>query len=73
MLKILLPIFLASLVVACGTSDENAGAANSEKVRHVYNWADYIGEATIRDFEARTGSRSSTTSTTRPRCSTPSC
>jgi spermidine/putrescine-binding protein len=42
MLKRLLPIFLASLVVACGTSDESAGAANSEKVLHVYSWADYI-------------------------------
>jgi spermidine/putrescine-binding protein len=26
-----------------------------EKILHVYNWADYIGESTIRDFEARTG------------------
>ena len=30
-------------------------AAGEEKVLHVYNWADYIGENTIRDFEARTG------------------
>ena len=55
MLKIFLPIVLASLVVACGTGDENAAAATSEKVLHVYNWADYIAESTIRDFEARTG------------------
>jgi hypoxanthine-DNA glycosylase len=26
-----------ALVVACGTSDENAAAATSEKVLHVYN------------------------------------
>lgn len=55
MLRTFLPIFFASLLVACGISDENAGAANSEKVLHVYNWADYIAESTIQDFEARTG------------------
>jgi putrescine transport system substrate-binding protein len=28
---------------------------NDDKVLHVYNWADYVGESTIADFEARTG------------------
>jgi len=55
MLKLLLPIFLASLVVACGRGDENAADLKSGKVLHVYNWADYIAESTIQDFEARTG------------------
>jgi putrescine transport system substrate-binding protein len=26
-----------------------------QQVLHVYNWADYIGESTVKDFEARTG------------------
>jgi putrescine transport system substrate-binding protein len=55
MLKSLLPVLLATLLVACGTGDETATAAKSEKVLHVYNWADYIAESTIQNFEARTG------------------
>jgi len=55
MRQVLLPIILATFVAACGTKDENPADVQSEKVLHVYNWADYIGEATIRDFEARTG------------------
>jgi len=55
MLKILLPTFLAACLVACGSGNEPAAAAKSEKVLHVYNWADYVAESTIRDFEARTG------------------
>jgi putrescine transport system substrate-binding protein len=46
------------LVAACGGGQDNAGTApatGEEKVLHVYNWADYIGETTIADFEARTG------------------
>ena len=54
-LQVFLPIVLAAFVVACGTRDESAADAKSDKVLHVYNWADYIGESTIRDFEARTG------------------
>ena len=53
--KIVLPIILAAFAVACGTRDESAADTKSDKVLHVYNWADYIGESTIRDFEARTG------------------
>jgi len=55
MLKLLLSIFLASLLVACGTGDDTADTAEPEKVLHVYNWADYIAESTLQDFEARTG------------------
>jgi hypothetical protein len=40
MLRHLLPIFLASLLVACGTGDDTTATAELEKVLHVYNWAD---------------------------------
>jgi putrescine transport system substrate-binding protein len=46
------------LLAACGGGrDESPAAttASDEKVLNVYNWADYIGESTIADFEARTG------------------
>jgi putrescine transport system substrate-binding protein len=52
------------LLVGCGNSerDETPGAPAAaktataeEKVLHVYNWADYIAEDTIRNFETRTG------------------
>ena len=46
------------LLAACGGGRDEGGTASTageEKVLHVYNWADYIGESTIRDFEARTG------------------
>jgi putrescine transport system substrate-binding protein len=56
-LKVFLSIVLVAVVAACGSRDESAADAQSEKVLHVYNWADYIGESTIRDFEARTGIR----------------
>ena len=52
---------LATLLVvltACGSGRDEAGtapAANDEKVLNVYNWADYVAESTIEDFEARTG------------------
>jgi putrescine transport system substrate-binding protein len=46
------------LLVACDDrreSSANAVVGREEKVLHVYNWADYIGESTIADFEAKTG------------------
>src|SRR5512137_232812 len=46
------------VLAACGGGRDEArtvAAAGEEKVLHVYNWADYIGESTIADFEARTG------------------
>ena len=47
----------ALLLAACGGSDKAAerAPAPEEKVLHVYNWTDYIGETTIADFEAKTG------------------
>ena len=59
-----LAVVTACLMVGCGNSgrDDARGAsaaaktvAGEEKVLHVYNWADYIAEDTIRNFEARTG------------------
>ena len=48
---------LVQLAACGGGRDEarTASAASDEKVLHVYNWADYVGESTIADFEARTG------------------
>ena len=46
------------LLAACGGGREEGGhpaARQTEKVVHVYNWAEYIGESTISDFEAKTG------------------
>lgn len=65
--QVVLPIVLAACVAACGTRDETTADVRPEQVLYVYNWADYIAESTIRDFEARTGSstvRSSATSAT---------
>jgi len=49
---------LCIALTACGGDREPAGdpsGGGEEKVLHVYNWADYIGETTIADFETRTG------------------
>lgn len=46
------------LLAGCGGAGDDADAVivgQEEKVLHVANGADYIGESTIRDFEARTG------------------
>jgi putrescine transport system substrate-binding protein len=44
---------LASLALALGSGA--ALAQEEEKVLNVYNWSDYIGEETIRNFEKETG------------------
>lgn len=51
---------LLAMLTACGGKQpEEAGTSSTgndaPKVLHVYNWADYIAEDTISDFEARTG------------------
>jgi putrescine transport system substrate-binding protein len=55
----LTPVVLSLALAACGSGGDDARTAppiqGEEKVLYVYNWADYIGESTIRDFEARTG------------------
>jgi putrescine transport system substrate-binding protein len=46
------------LLAACGGRSGEAPAGHEpaeEKVLHVYNWVDFIGESTIADFEAQTG------------------
>lgn len=54
-LKVVLAMVLAAFVAACGSREEGAADVRPEQVVHVYNWADYVAESTIRDFEARTG------------------
>jgi len=52
---------IALAVAACGKKEEAkqadapGGAAEEEKVLHVYNWSDYIAEDTIKNFEEQTG------------------
>ena len=55
-----LPVLLAAavcLLAACGDGDPSPAPAPTaeEKVLNVYNWADYVGETTIADFESKTG------------------
>lgn len=47
-----------AMLAGCGDgSDVSAGqaAGPEDKILFVYNWADYIGQTTIADFEAKTG------------------
>ncbi len=44
---------LLALAAGCGRGP----AASTDRVVHIYNWADYIGPNTVRDFERRTGIR----------------
>jgi len=49
-----------ALLTACGSGKDQAASGESgaeSDVLHVYNWADYIGESTIRDFETRSGTK----------------
>lgn len=45
-----------AMVLACATlTVRPAAGADDSKVLNIYNWSDYIGETTIRDFEKETG------------------
>ncbi|HEY2339292.1 MAG TPA: extracellular solute-binding protein [Steroidobacteraceae bacterium] len=46
----------AAVLSACGTDASSTPAREARELR-VYNWADYIGQSTIADFEAQTGIR----------------
>ncbi|MEX1994867.1 MAG: polyamine ABC transporter substrate-binding protein [Steroidobacteraceae bacterium] len=50
---------ILALLPACGDQQEGASAggatAPEDKVLYVLNWSDYIGETTVKDFEAKTG------------------
>ena len=47
---------ISALLSGCGASSGGTGQAHAEeKVLHIYNWADYIGNDTIAKFEAQTG------------------
>lgn len=50
----LITIFIVSLA-AC--SRHPATEAHRERVLYLYNWADYIGKDTVKNFEAQTGIR----------------
>lgn len=47
------------LLAACGGKQDGEGggdaSAPEEKILFVLNWSDYVGETTIKDFEAKTG------------------
>jgi putrescine transport system substrate-binding protein len=45
----------AALLLAAGLLAGPVPAADDAKVLNIYNWSDYIGENTIRDFEKETG------------------
>jgi putrescine transport system substrate-binding protein len=58
--RCVLPAAALVLLAACGDKQEAASggggaAAPEEKVLFVLNWSDYIGDTTVRDFEAKTG------------------
>ncbi|MDQ0475346.1 polyamine ABC transporter substrate-binding protein [Labrys wisconsinensis] len=46
---------LCCAAAVAGLLAASAARADEEKVLHVYNWADYIGETTLADFEKETG------------------
>ena len=47
-------LVMAGALSACGRA---SSGAPRQRVLYVYNWADYIGKDTVRDFEAKTGIR----------------
>lgn len=49
------PACLLTLLFACGVALAEEAPVTEEKVLNVYNWADYIGETTVADFEAEFG------------------
>jgi putrescine transport system substrate-binding protein len=51
---LLVTVFLFALA-ACGRSASSP--SHRERVLYLYNWADYIGKDTVRNFEAKTGIR----------------
>ncbi len=50
-LRPLLTLSVAVIAALCGT----ARAQEEEKVLNIYNWSDYIGDDTIKNFEKETG------------------
>ena len=45
----------SALAGAAALALAGSAALAEDKVLHVYNWVDYIGETTIADFEKETG------------------
>ncbi|MGH8290763.1 MAG: polyamine ABC transporter substrate-binding protein [Steroidobacteraceae bacterium] len=53
----ILAVLLATVVSMSGCGSSTSRHSQRERVLYVYNWADYIGNDTVRDFEAKTGVR----------------
>ena len=52
--RLCVALALAAVPAACGRA---APPQERRRVLYVYNWADYIGKDTVKDFEAKTGIR----------------
>ncbi len=48
-------IISATLVLLCSCDGDSISGSGTENVVNVYNWADYIGPDTIKQFETETG------------------
>ena len=51
------PVMFLVTVAALSACSRSGPPAQRQRVLYVYNWADYIGKDTVRDFEAKTGIR----------------
>jgi len=52
--RLIAALAVAGALVSCGRAH---APGQRQRVLYVYNWADYIGKDTVRDFEAQTGIR----------------
>jgi putrescine transport system substrate-binding protein len=50
-------VLLSCLMALSACGDSAPSHSHREKVLYLYNWADYIGKDTVRNFEAKTGIR----------------
>jgi len=55
--RVVLALLTSSLLYVCVQGCSGRGGGASERVVHIYNWADYIGKDTIAQFEKQTGIR----------------
>lgn len=52
------PVALLATLLSAGACSHSASShSQQDRVLYLYNWADYIGKDTVRDFEAKTGIR----------------
>ncbi|HEX3842846.1 MAG TPA: extracellular solute-binding protein [Steroidobacteraceae bacterium] len=50
-------VLLATLFALTACGQHESSRERHERVLYLYNWADYIGKDTVKDFEAKTGIR----------------